>query len=584
MWDRVASFFAELPEDDSRAGQLLLATIASRYSAEGLLSTALADPARDPVLHLAYWGLDDLGHHASQIAESLAEAAAFDSISGEFLAGEDDHIQLIVENRATSLYRAVVGERSAFWNTRGALWQRRDRVSTAIREGADIFGEELLLGSRMPVIHGSIGAALDAVTNRGDRFASAFIHQACALTLEQGLVNLAADLQAGRVNPATTAAVFPTSAHDPGLIFLIATGQGLHRQLLDRALEEAGFAAESLAGLPQLSRYASELMDRLRRLRKAISDDSTEPLRPLPSGPTSSITKMRIPSAIESARRFLLTDPEMAEAREVHRWLILDDTEMTSIVPLFVPLEVLRRRGSDVGIKKWVEAWLLEMNRRDYAYYDHPKFDGLDSDTAAAVLLLSEETDEMLARVELALKGKDRVPVWLERTGLEGVRLTGEGCGAVAANLLVALKKIVPERFDSMASGQLERLLSDFVEKGTAIAVDYVASYLLVPMAKLAPVGEARERLKLEIERLRATKSPQAAAFLTLAVSESSDLGKVDWRWIGLLLRSQRHDGGWEAEPLFWVNGADGGAQWYQSRTVTTAFCFDALCSVVAAI
>jgi len=62
-----------------------------------------------------------------------------------------------------------------------------------------------------------------------------------------------------------------------------------------------------------------------------------------------------------------------------------------------------------------------------------------------------------------------------------------------------------------------------------------------------------------------------------MAASNHPDMGTAAWSWIEVLARSQRHDGGWDAEPLFWVNGAGGAPEWFRSRTVTTGFCYEAL-------
>ena len=153
---------------------------------------------------------------------------------------------------------------------------------------------------------------------------------------------------------------------------------------------------------------------------------------------------------------------------------------------------------------------------------------------------------------------------------------------AVEANFLVGLLEGSAELFPKLGARPLARLWSDFAARGTTEVADYVADYLLVPLSRLLTAGEdpgdaARARFGQEIERRAAASSPQTVAFMTLAAANHPDAWAGAWSWMQILTRSQRHDGGWDAEPLYWVNGSGGLPEWFRSRTVTTGFCYEAL-------
>ena len=43
----------------------------------------------------------------------------------------------------------------------------------------------------------------------------------------------------------------------------------------------------------------------------------------------------------------------------------------------------------------------------------------------------------------------------------------------------------------------------------------------------------------------------------------------------------QRHDGAWDASPLYWTMNSAMTATWFQSRALTTALCYDTLRDLV---
>jgi hypothetical protein len=448
-------------------------------------------------------------------------------------------------------------------------------------------GDPILAGDQRVVLAGIVGAALDSVSGGHDSLEVAFTRLGAALAIESALNNLSADLVSGMETIATTAARGAApDVDDPALIYLIAAGRRVHQGLLVRALEEADLARQSLTGLPLLSSLASELLDRLRVVREKLGADSPPPPHPIPGEISEQTLSRRTRSAVKRARAFLLADPHFLEAREVQRREGLDGGEMTSLFPISFPLEALARNGE--AVQDRLDTWLVDLAARSFAYYNHQLFKALDSDTVGAVLRLSKyvatvnDIESLLARLENAVGDGDRVPVWLERPTDPGIRLTGEGCAAVEANLLLGLAQASPSRFDGVGSKPFARLCHDFVARGCVIAADYMSEYLLAPLARLLALRRVEDpevlgRMRLEIEKRSATTSAQTAAFLVISVTALPGLEFDPAPWTDVIMRAQRHDGGFDAEPLFWVNGPGGRPEWFKSRTVTTAFCFDAL-------
>jgi hypothetical protein len=588
----VSLHIARLPQELRRRGQLLLASLAVRHSADGMLGSVLAVPERDPLLHLPQWGLADQNFSGNSVALSIAEAAAFEFAAVDLLhtdqRNEAAELARVLGEAANSRFTQAVGDDEPFWEAKASAWQRHQALLAATEIGRD----ELIEADRAVVLQTIVGASIDAVTRSGVRIAPAVTHQAAALAIERDLTNLYADLEAGSTTIATVAArAAAPSTDDPDLVTLVAASRRVHHRLLDLALKRAHLALEGLAGLPRLSAYAAALLARLGARRDSLGTEPPVAVHSLPRGSRTAGTRRRMAAAVGHAHQFLLADGTLQEAREVHRREgLLDRPEMTSGFPVAFPLEALARCGA--AVPEQLDSWLEELAARSFSYYDHPRFAALDADTVGAVLRLQKyrpgaegawsAVDALIPRVSAALEGRDRIPVWLERPTDGRIRLAGSRCAAVEANFLVGLLEARAELFPTIGVRPLARLWSDFAARGAADVANYVPEYLLVPISRLLANGEdpgdaARARLSWEIEQLAGAPSPQTAAFLTMAACNLPGKRTDAWPWMEVLVGSQRHDGGWDAEPLFWVNGSGGAPEWFQSRTVTTGFCYEAL-------
>ena len=589
---------AGLPEELRRRGQLLLASLAVRYSRDSRLGSVLAAPESDPLLYLPKWALADINSSGDidSLEFCIAVAAAFEFAAADLLYTDKEKVATslaqILDDAANSLFMSTVGEDELFWDTKNSTWQRYK----AILASSDVDFNQLVEADRAVAVHAIVGASIDVVAESGGRMASALPHVGAALAIERDLASLRADLEAGSTTIATIAArAAAGSIDDPELIFLVAASRHVHRHLIDLALQQACRALEGVSGLRRLSAHVTTLIDRLSTTGDALGSESSMTAHPLALRSRKAGMGKRMAAAVEHARRFLLADPTFHEAREVHRHVGLGPHEMTSIFPMVFPLEALARCGERVS--DLLDSWLEEMASRSFSYYDDPRLASLDADTVGAVLRLwkyrshfvhpSSTIDALIQRASAAIEESDRIPVWLERPIESNIRLTGNMCAAVEANFLVGLIEAAPDLFPKIGARPLARLLSDFAARGTSDAIDYADDYLLVPISRLLvyqnDAGDgAKARLSSEIKKRAEASSPQTIAFLIMAASNHPELETEAWSWIDILVRSQRYDGGWDAEPLFWVNGFGGAPEWFRSRTVTTSFCYEALSLAVS--
>jgi hypothetical protein len=90
---------------------------------------------------------------------------------------------------------------------------------------------------------------------------------------------------------------------------------------------------------------------------------------------------------------------------------------------------------------------------------------------------------------------------------------------------------------------------------------------------------EVRRALLHELESATALAvvTPQDAALLVLACLHAGEPRLLRSRWISVMLKQQRHDGGWAAEPFAATPNRGGSVTWYGTKTLTTALCYDAL-------
>jgi hypothetical protein len=172
------------------------------------------------------------------------------------------------------------------------------------------------------------------------------------------------------------------------------------------------------------------------------------------------------------------------------------------------------------------------------------------------------------------------------------VTALGEGCGTVAAHLLLGL---VPESGMHGATVTIgaQHLLDRIALLANAANVNYPPLYALGIYFRLVElleaagdaepplrgIGEARTALVRELERAVSTRprTAQDGALLILACHEAHREDLLDSTWLVRVLKRQRFDGSWIGEPFAAAPNRGRSVSWYSSTLLTTAVCYDAL-------
>jgi hypothetical protein len=102
----------------------------------------------------------------------------------------------------------------------------------------------------------------------------------------------------------------------------------------------------------------------------------------------------------------------------------------------------------------------------------------------------------------------------------------------------------------------------------------------VVERTSLADVADATLAvLRSELERQRSypPRTAQEAALITIACLDAGSPELLDERWRETILKQQRFDGTWTAEPIFAAPNRGHAVTWYSSIAMTTALAYDAL-------
>jgi hypothetical protein len=375
------------------------------------------------------------------------------------------------------------------------------------------------------------------------------------------------------------------------------------------------------------ARFPGRTADQRRAGEPSLGASHAEVRRP---APLVAITQPVRVKALDMARRFLLSDLIFREAWETHREGMFGADLVASRFPAGLILEILANHDLDVGAA--VDDFLDFTVANGFRYYDHPASE-IDSDTIGVFLRLqawarnpgawSAPLGTVLGCLEREVVQRGHVPVWIHDCNSSSPERPptldlGEGCGTVAAHLLLGLlahATIASEATTGQAvtieRGSLH-LLGRITDVGLAANVNYPQAFALAAIhrliARLAvaaagrspdPTGSqrsavrpsqhshalpgaidaARRVLATELERLCARRvlTAQDAALLTLACLDAGQPERVQPAWAIAILKSQQFDGSWPGEPFAAAPNRGRAVTWYSSTTLTTAFCFDAL-------
>jgi hypothetical protein len=561
---------------------------------ECLLEDLMIDPTtersitRSMILTLLLLHVDD-GRHRPLTPLGRGYAALADEL--------DRTVQVML--------RSVVGEDQELTQLHGMFWERS---RAALHHPPDShLGPESVLANGADRLAPLLSGAAAAISTAGRR--DVLTDVVAAIDALYGVLQVRRDLLRAR-SDLFRGVVRPVLAYGAGAAGLDSASGGAEEALgafvisgvihpLSDAWRDQLDSCRRISsdvGLDRLALLAGEvgdLMDRLRDLFTGggVADGPSH--RDMRTGALGTATDI-LSTTVEAAERYLLADPSFRDSWEVHRWGLGGAETVTARFPAGLVLEILARHG--LPVTRFVDEYAAGVEARRFAYYDHPGLPHVDSDTLGVLLRLHRFasdprgyrriTDQHLALLLPRIGPDGRIPVWLSTD--DDAVLLGEGCGVIGAGVAVGLLDYGEPSTSQVTRLAARRVLEDFVARGTAISVNYPAEYALSVVSDLlvrlrgsdllgGPVEAASQTLRetLDQERGSGSLSPQRAALLAIACSRSGE--EVERDWIDLLLRSQRSDGRWAGEPLFFVPHRGWSVTWYASDLMTSALCYDAL-------
>jgi hypothetical protein len=636
LWPAVEQLLGGLPPRLSGQVKLLEYDLALRYSPSGQFRDIFLGADQFPLLSIGSWLIEDLSLQAGPRRErtewhlfcaALLMAARRHTIASvldgtSFYGAEHLALVQFLSEAVTTEMSRVVPPGSRSWGLQEAiaaddleamlLEQQVRRHSVVLEEPEAILNGRWSVPARL--------LALAAMT-AGRRFeAAASVNVllggvADAFEIMSDLQSIHADLLAGRPTypialVARTAGLPLEPWPDATLVLgaLVATSslEPIIEAALTR-LRESRHLATGL-GLRTFAEYLFDVEAGFEERRPRLTHDHATTPGP-PTKPLISITQPTMTKALEMAEGFLLADLTFRESWESHREGMFGSSFVASRFPAGLILEILSGHAHDMSIP--IDDFLAFTANNHFRYYDHSWSD-IDSDTLGVYLRLTphagtggrgEAATRVLACLERDVAAQGHVPVWITNCeGSPGERPfmlnLGEGCGTVAAHLLLGLLAHEPERYASTIERGSLQLLGRIGEVGLGANVNYPPLFALAAFARLIAkledsdqgfLGGDAKRAAAKARRMmlralnkaidRRVLIAQQAALLTIACLVMNCSGKLDPRWRTTILQAQRFDGSWIGEPFAAAPNRGLAVTWYSSTLLTSALCYDALMS-----
>jgi hypothetical protein len=615
-WPDVVRLVAGLPPDLFRKAKLLEYNLALRYSATGQFKDIFLGADQFPILSLSSWLLNDLdvatGDERQRFERHLfiasvllaARTHALERIADADSFNDEGHLPLVrfLSDRAAEELAELIPRASAFWEQPGVSEPGRD-LSAHEEPAAGTDGDppqpDALLPGRWAAPARLLARAVTELAGREEvttRVTEMLDAMAAAFRIRDDLASMHRDLLHGR--PSYPIAVVAQAAGmplrpwpDPNVVLGAMVASGSLPDIGATALSHARKARDAAADL-RLPTWEAYLADVVAGFEEQLEGAS---------GPLLRLAEPTLPKALAMAEAFLLADTTLRQSWEVHREGMFGAPEVTSRFPAGLVLEILCAHGHD--LRRQVDEFLSFTDANRFRYYDHPWADA-DTDTIGVYLRLQPhasdaegQTDSLatvLGCLEREVVATGAVPVWLRdcpkpEEARPSVTALGEGCGTVAAHLLLGLlgASRLPTVIEIGAAHLLDRIRS----LGLAANVDYPPTFALAIFLRLAArleasggdlAGRAREvrhTLRDELDRVR--QGPidlaQDAALVVIACVEAGSVDLIDPAWITTVLKRQRFDGGWDGEPFAAAPNRGWSMTWYASSPLTSALCYDAL-------
>jgi hypothetical protein len=624
--------------------KLLEYDLALRHSETGQFRDIFLGVEAFPILSIGGWLLDDLGvtrnPERDRVERHLflaslllaARAHAIESIADPDSFYDHEHLALIgfCSERSADELAQVVPRASSFWREHAAisvelleaaledLERDRDPRIPDDHDGlvrARWSPPARLLASAVLALAGEDERASQHVTRIAPRVSAMLDELAEAFQIRWDLSAMHRDLQRGRATfpilEVARAAAIPLRPWPiPEVVLGAMVMTDSLPLILEAAIARLRSARRTAVDLDLLT-FASYLGDveaafaeRVRSAGTRAAESGSAQVLVKPSPPLVQITAPTIAKALAMAEGFLLSDLTFEESWETHREGMFGAPLVASRFPAGMILEILSRHGHPLS--EPVDAFLDFTAANGFRYYDHPWSDA-DSDTVGVFLRLQPHATmleehaaalgSVLGCLERHVHASGAVPVWIIGHELPDPRrppmvALGEGCGTVAAHLLLGLEAVAPARYADTIQRGASHLLDRIGDVGLGANVNYPPVYALGVFARLVArlgargyvnglagkAAAARERLWVALgEASRAPLTPQMAALLTVASLEMGEPERLDPRWITTVLKGQRFDGGWAGEPFAAAPNRGASVTWYSSTMLTSALCYDAL-------
>lgn len=612
-WARLERVLNGLAPSHADTFRQLQYDLALSYSTTGRFRDIFLGLEQPPVLSIAPWLLDDLG---------LAPSPSRDELDGRLLT-----VSVLLCARDHLVTALLDSESYAAGDQLALAVHLSERVSaqlTSLSDSAWLDGEDDADARRQPASEDVPDAFIVRGWERPMQLIASAAHEAAGVPsgepgvgrmielmasgfeVRHQLMTLHADLLRGRPTyPIVTIAraagipLRPWPRPEGVLGAMVLTGS--IRTILETSrarLDEARSLADEL-GLPTFAGFLSDAADDVaNRMESAPTQPAAEEgARP---APLIHLAEPIVPKAIAMARGFLLSDLALRESWESHREGMFGSDEVASRYPAGLILEILAAHGQPVSDA--IDGFLAFTAANGFRYYDHA-LSGIDTDTIGVYLRLVRRTGSadrhlpaargVLSCLERHVERCAAVPVWLrdcDEAARAPVIDLGEDCGTVAAHLLLGLCAVDDRRHDAIIETGTRTLLNRIVDVGLGANVNYPPAFALAAFSRLSTcaaqrAGLAEEAaaatsvLRSELERQCRfpARTAQDAALVTIACFDAGSPELLDRRWRETILRQQRFDGSWSAEPFFAAPNRGHAVTWYASITMTTALVYDAL-------
>ena len=396
-----------------------------------------------------------------------------------------------------------------------------------------------------------------------------------------------------------------------GALVLTGSVEKICQESLDHLNEYRSIADE--VKLPTFIDHSAVIEDLISEIRQLFSlktkptTNNDEPSRKKPR-PFFQPFANTLNTAVEMAEGYLLSDLTFRESWEVQRGGLLNLPHIVAkAFPSGLIIETLCRNGHQLSTQ--VDNIFQTLQSNKFRYYDETQQLPPDADDLGLLLRLyrySEQKEthgEMLQNplcwMQKSILPSGEIPIWFKVDEIiddeeqPSILVWGNSCATTETNLLLGLIDYNWAGYRDIVEKSALNLLERFKLNGLGATLYYLppsilwATFELISQLSNQSIGAKLQKTiasaielfleRFELETKRHSINPQDATFLTLTCYSTDSLEPLfDERWLTILLKSQRHDGSWDDEPLFLIPDWRGTA-WYSSRSVTTAFCYHAL-------